>query len=90
MDFTGISQGWLRETAKRWAADDLPRRRIRADRITSGGGAIRHHVGCLVRLSESLRMRPDRGEHPAALGRADMEAFLHRLAYLAVGRADHR
>jgi integrase len=27
-------------------------------------------------------MRPDRGEHPPALGRADMEAFLHRLAYL--------
>ena len=82
VDFTGISQGWLRETAKRWAADDLPRRRIRADRITSGGGAIRHHVSCLVRLSQALRMRPDRGEHPAALGRADMEAFMHRLAYL--------
>jgi integrase len=82
VDFTGISQAWLRETAKRWAADDLPKRRINPGRITSGGGAIRHHVGCLVRLSESLRMRPDRGEHPAALGRADMEAFLHRLAFL--------
>jgi integrase len=85
VDFTGISQGWLRETAKRWAADDLPGRRIRPGRVTSGGGAIRHHVGCLVRLSQSLRMRPDRGEHPAALGRADMEAFLHRLAYLESG-----
>jgi len=82
VDFTGISQSWLRETAKRWAADDLPRRRINPGRITSGGGAVRHHVGCLVRLSQSLRMRPDRGEHPAALGRADMEAFLHRLAFL--------
>lgn len=82
VDFTKISQGWLRETAKRWAADDLPKRRIRPDRITSGGGAVRHHVGCLVRLSESLRMRGDRGEFPAALGRVDMEAFLHRLAYL--------
>jgi integrase len=81
-DFTQISQGWLRETAKRWAADDLPGRRIRAGRITSGGLAIRHHVGCLARLSESLRMRPDRGDQPAALGRTDMEAFLHRLAYL--------
>jgi integrase len=41
----------------------------------------------LVRLSESLRARPDRGEDPAALGRADMEAFLHRLAYLeSVGK----
>ncbi|HEY2551601.1 MAG TPA: tyrosine-type recombinase/integrase [Streptosporangiaceae bacterium] len=82
VDFNRISQGWLRETAKRWAADDLPKRRINPGRITSGGGAIRHHVGCLVRLSQSLRMRPDRGEQPAALGRADMEAFLHRLAFL--------
>ena len=83
VDFAGISQRWLRETAKRWAADDLPKRRINPGRITSGGGAIRHHVGCLVRVSQSLRMRPDRGEYPAALGRADMEAFLHRLGFLA-------
>jgi integrase len=82
VDFTQISQVWLRETAKRWAADDLPTRRIRAGRITSGGLAIGHHIGCVVRLSESLRMRADRGERPAALGRAEMEAFLHRLAYL--------
>jgi len=82
LDFTGISQHWLRQTAKRWAADDLPKRRINPGRITSGGLALRHHIGCLARLSQSLRMRPDRGEHPAALGRADMEAFLQRLAYL--------
>ena len=44
---------------------------------------MRHHIGALARLSESLRMRPDRGSVPAALGRADMEAFLHRLAFLA-------
>jgi len=36
----------------------------------------------LTQLSESLRMRPDRGRAPTALGRADMEAFLHRLAFL--------
>jgi integrase len=83
VDFTGISQRWLRETAKRWAADDLPKRRINPGRVTSSGGAIRHHVGCLARLSQALRLRPDRGEYPAALGRADMEAFLHRLGYLA-------
>jgi hypothetical protein len=82
VSFTGISQAWLREAAKRWAADDLPKRRVRAGRRTSAGLAVRHHIGCLVRLSESLRMRDDRGEHPAVLGRADMEAFLHRLAYL--------
>jgi integrase len=87
VSFTGISQKWLREAGKRWAADDLPRRRVRPGRRTSAGLSIRHHVGCLVRLSESLRGRPDRGEHPAALARADMEAFLHRLAWLeSVGR----
>ncbi|MGH3629932.1 MAG: hypothetical protein ACRDRL_21140, partial [Sciscionella sp.] len=83
LSFTAITQHWLREAAKRWAADDLPRRRVRPGRRTSAGLAVRHHIGCVVRLSESLRMRPDRGEHPAALGRADMQAFLHRLAYLA-------
>jgi integrase len=82
VSFTGIAQTWLREAAKRWAADDLPKRRVRPGRRTSAGLAVRHHIGCLARLSESLRMREDRGEHPALLGRADMEAFLHRLAYL--------
>ena len=33
-------------------------------------------------VSESLRCRPDHGEHPTALGRADMDAFLNRLAFL--------
>ena len=82
VSFTGITQTWLREAAKRWAADDLPKRRVRPGRRTSAGLAVRHHIGCLARLSESLRMREDRGEHAAVLGRTDMEAFLHRLAYL--------
>jgi integrase len=82
LSFTVISQRWLREAAKRWAADDLPKRRIRPGRRTSAGLAVRHHIGCLARLSESLRMRDDHGERPALLGRNDIEAFLHRLAYL--------
>lgn len=82
VSFTAITQTWLREATKRWAAEDLPKRQVRAGRRTSAGLAVRHHIGCLARLSESLRMRPDRGEHPAALDRAAMEAFLHRLAYL--------
>jgi hypothetical protein len=49
LSFTEITQGWLRETAKRWAADDLPQRRVRAGRRTSAGQAVRHHVGALVR-----------------------------------------
>ncbi|MGH9266855.1 MAG: tyrosine-type recombinase/integrase, partial [Acidimicrobiales bacterium] len=82
VSFTAISQPWLREATKRWAADDLPRRRVRAGRRTSAGLTVRHHVNCVVWLSESLRLRPDRGDHPAALGRPDMDRFLHRLAYL--------
>ena len=47
LSFTAISQPWLRTAAKRWAADDLPRRR--------GGGAgdrtapPRHQPGAAVR-----------------------------------------
>jgi integrase len=82
VDFTVITQGWLRQLAKRWAADDLPRRRVRPNRRTSAGLAVRHHIGCLARLSQVLGLREDRGEVPAALTRRDMETFLHRLAYL--------
>ena len=82
VSFTSLSQPWLREAAKRWAAEDLPRRRVRAGRRTSAGLTVRHHIGALALLSETLRMRPDRGQVPAALGRPDMEAFLHRLAFL--------
>jgi hypothetical protein len=81
-DFTQISQVWLRESAKRWAADDLPRRKVRAGRRTSAGAAVRHHLGCLARLSQVLRLREDAGVVPAALSRRDIETFLHRLAYL--------
>ncbi|MGY2744960.1 hypothetical protein [Arthrobacter sp. UYCu723] len=83
VSFTGLSQPWLREAAKRWAIDDLPRRRIRPGRRSTTGLSVRHHVNALVRLSEALRMRPDQGRIPAGLGRADIETFLNRLAYLA-------
>ncbi len=81
VSFVNISQPWLRQITKRWAADDLPRRKIRPGRRTSGGLAVRHHVNCLVRLSARLSLRDDHGDVPAALGRRDMETFLHRLAY---------
>jgi integrase len=76
--FTTISQSWLRQAAKRWATDELPRRR--------GDGAasvLRSLLAGVVRLSQSLRgSRPDHGDHPALLGRGDIESFLHRMSYL--------
>jgi integrase len=77
LSFAAISQPWLRQTAKLWAAADLPRRRGR-----SGGDKTRHYIGSLTLLSESLRQRPDRGQDPAMLARVDIEAFLARLGYL--------
>jgi hypothetical protein len=79
LTFTRICQPWLREATKRWAADELPGRR------GSGAGTVmRGLVGSMTRLSQSLRAnRADHGDDPAALGRADIESFLHRLAYLA-------
>jgi hypothetical protein len=49
LTFTAIRQPWLRETARRWAADDLPRRRgkIAAD-------PVRHYLTSLAALSQSL------------------------------------
>ena len=77
LSFTAITQPWLREAAKRWAADELPRHR-------GGAGAVmRGAVASVTRLSEFLRAaREDSGGQPALLARADIESFLHRLAYL--------
>jgi len=44
VSFASLSQPGLREAAKRWAAEDLPRRRERAGRRTSAGLSVRHHV----------------------------------------------
>ena len=81
LTFTGISQDWLREAAKGWAAHDLPRRRGK-----QAGARLNEVIGALVRLSATLRAgRPDQGANPAGLGRADIEAFLHRMAFLSAG-----
>ena len=76
LSFTGIAQPWLRQAAKRWAAEDLPRHR------GAGASNVRQKINALERLSESLRSRPDHGDLPPALGRADIETFLARLGYL--------
>jgi integrase len=76
VDFTGITQPWLRECAKRWAVQDLPRHRGR------GSWEVRNVINAAVLLSQVLSLRPDRGNSPAALARRDIENFLNRLGYL--------
>jgi integrase len=76
VDFTVITQLWLRECAKRWAAQDLPRHRGR------GSAEVRVTVNAAGRLSGSLSLRPDHGDQPGALARRDIENFLSRLSYL--------
>lgn len=76
--FTAVRQQWLRESAKRWMADDLPRRR-------GGGvsGVVHSLVMNIARLSDSLHFqREDHGEVPALLGRRDIENFLNHMAFL--------
>ena len=77
LSFTAITQPWLRQAARIWAAADLPRRRGR-----SGGDKTRHYISSIALLSQSLRQRADRGEDPVALGRGDIEAFRARLSWL--------
>ena len=76
LSFTGISQPWLAQSVKRWAAEQLPRHRGR------GAARVRGKINGLRMLSEFLGRRPDRGLVPSALGRSDIEGFLNRLAHL--------
>jgi hypothetical protein len=77
LDFTKISQRWLREATKNWAAEDLPLHRGR-----QAASAARDTINAVVELSESLRLsRADLGDDPAAVGRRDILAFTNRLAY---------
>lgn len=72
-----ISQDWLKDGAKAWAADAL---------VSHDPAGARRVVAAVALLSEHLGRRPDRGEEPSALGRKDIEAFLARLGRLeAVG-----
>ena len=77
LDFTVIAQPWLRDTAKHWVLEELPLRR--GPNIVA---VLRDHVNSIGVLGNSLRLhRPDQGMHPAALGRADIVAFLNRLKH---------
>jgi integrase len=78
IDFTGVSQDWLREAVKVWVAEELPIRR--GDHATA---ILQDHVRRAGELSVSLRLhRGDHGDDPRALGRADIIAFLVRLKHL--------
>jgi hypothetical protein len=76
LSFTGITQPWLAQAAKRWAGEQLPRHRGR------GAARVRGKINGLRLLSEYLGCRPDRGLVAQMLGRHDVEGFLNRLAYL--------
>ena len=76
LSFTGIAQPWLAHTAKRWAAEQLPRHR------RGGVSRVQAKVSALGLLSQHLGLRPDHGLVPTALGRRDINGFCNRLAYL--------
>ncbi|MCL7430365.1 hypothetical protein [Streptomyces sp. YS415] len=75
--FTDIHQPWLRESGKRWARDYLSKVRSK-----SSASHAQQHLHGLVKLSDTLRARPDRGLDKAALARADIENFLNRMSSL--------
>jgi integrase len=77
LDFTGISQPWLRSAAKQWVAEDLPLHRGR-----QAANSPRETMNAVTHLSESLRLsREDHGADAALLGRADIVTFTNRLAH---------
>jgi integrase len=83
IDFTIVSQPWLRAGTKHWVFEEIP------TRYGTGVATImRDHVVAVGELSASLRThRTDHGDISAALGRADIVTFLNRLAHLvATGR----
>jgi integrase len=70
VDFTAISQPWLRELAKQWSRERAP---------LVHAGSTRRAVVSIAELSRSLRRREDRGDHPSELGRPDISLFLARI-----------
>ncbi len=78
LDFTVIRLGWLRAIVRRWAAEDLPRRRGR-----NAANLWQCMISSLAELDASLRLqRDEHGGDPAMLGRRDIVAFAGRLAFL--------
>lgn len=79
LNFTAISQPWLRQATQWWALQDLSTRR--GGRAASG---VQSRVNSIAMLSDSPRLhRADHGARPQELGRHDITMFCNRLAYLA-------
>jgi integrase len=75
LHFGQIRQAWLKEAAKRWAAERL--------HTAEAAGHIERVVQNVGAFSQSLcRHRLDQGAEPAALSRTDVLAFLNDLAHL--------
>jgi integrase len=78
LTFTRITQPWLRQAAKDWAAEDVAKRRGRGATVT-----VQAYLRSLELLSASLRLqRADQARDLTLLGRGDVVAFLNRLAHL--------
>ena len=70
IDYSAITQPWLREAAKQWNLQRLVSRNV--DRLCET-------VHVAAALSAVLRLRGDRGDEPGALGRQDAVDFLTHL-----------
>ena len=83
VDYTPITQPWLRELAKQWSRERAP--------LVHASSTCRAVVS-IAELSRSLRRREDRGDHPGELARSDISLFLARIGRAhAAGRiSTHR
>ena len=70
IDYSAITQPWLREAAKQWNLQRLVSRNV---------DTLRETVHVAAALSAVLRLRGDRGDEPRALGRQDAVDFLTHL-----------
>ena len=77
LDFTVITQQWLRQLTKVWVLDELPTRRG-----ADINAPMQDHLHSIAALSKSLRStRDDHGNDAAQLARSDIVALLNRLAH---------
>jgi integrase len=70
VDYTAITQPWLRELVKGWNRQRL---------VSHSIGLLRLDAQVGIELSNVLRLRPDGGHDPRALGRQDVVDFVVHL-----------